>query len=422
MWPKVKFIILLILLLILFSPLFIMFYTAFIPQGDPFHLIKMAKITDFEVPSAKFAMFYLKRLMSTVDGAKWKVVEDKDASNMYLEVTIPESGSGLSFTTGNKNMYVVASLAMRMKNTESVKVKVIIKDVFGTEGELPEVEIGSSNSWKEVSIPFDFKKITAVSGKLPDLERSSRIYLLFYPENSKTAKIYIDDLYYKNKFPTLYNFKRVLKYDMFGRYLLNSAIIATSVVLGNIILSSMVGYAFARKKFMMKEFLFAIILGMMMIPPQTTIIPVFILMKKLHWIDTYWALIIPALVTPFGVFLMRQYIEQIPVSLDEAARVDGASDFQIFWRIIMPLSKAPLAVLGINVFIGSWNDLFYPLILTTSKEMRTVQLGLAMYQKLNTDWPSLMAASSIAGLPVIIIYLIFQRKIIEGVLKGAVKG
>ncbi len=229
-------------------------------------------------------------------------------------------------------------------------------------------------------------------------------------------------MYFVNKFPTLYNFIKVIKYDMFGRYLLNSAIISFVVVLGNILFSSMVGYAFARKKFFMKETLFALILGMMMIPPQTTIIPVFILMKKFGWIDTYWALTVPALVTPFGIFLMRQYIEQIPVSLDEAARVDGANDFQIFWKIIMPLSKAPLAVLGINVFIGAWNDLFYPLILTTSKEMRTVQLGLAMYQKLNTDWPSILAASTIAGLPVIIVYLIFQKRIIAGVLQGAVKG
>ncbi len=303
---------------------------------------------------------------------------------------------------------------MRIKTDRHLKLRIGFKGA--TEGRkqfLPAVDVDTDGTWKTMTFNIDLSKLNGI-----DKERVSRIYLSF----SGNGKVCLDDLNFLNKFPTLYNFIKVLKYDMFGRYLLNSAIISLSVVIGNMIFSSMVGYTFARKKFFLKEALFAVILGMMMIPPQTTIIPVFILMKKIDWIDTYWALIVPALVTPFGIFLMRQYIEQIPKSLDEAAKVDGANDWQIFWRIIMPLSKAPLAVLGINVFIGAWNDLFYPLILTTSKEMRTVQLGLAMYQKLNTDWPSLMAASTIAGLPVMIVYLIFQKRIIAGVLQGAVKG
>lgn len=159
-----------------------------------------------------------------------------------------------------------------------------------------------------------------------------------------------------------------------------------------------------------------------MIPPQVTIIPTFILMKKLGFIDTYWALILPNLVTPFGIFLMRQYIEQLPVELDQAAFVDGATDFQIFRYIILPLSKPALSVLGINTFVLTWNDVFYPLILTTSREMRTVQIGLALYQKLNVfTWPSLMAASAIAGLPIILMFLIFEKRIISGILEGAIK-
>jgi multiple sugar transport system permease protein len=185
----------------------------------------------------------------------------------------------------------------------------------------------------------------------------------------------------------------------------------------------MVAYAFARKKFRGKEFLFSLVLATMMIPPQVTIIPVFMLMKNFGWIDTYMALIVPALVSPFGVFLMRQYIEQLPHALDEAAYVDGANDFQIFTRIIMPLSRPAMAVLGINTFISIWNDLFYPLVMTNSQGMRTVQVGLAMFQKLNqTDWPRMMSASTIAGIPVIIIFLIFQKQIIAGLVEGGIKG
>jgi multiple sugar transport system permease protein len=119
---------------------------------------------------------------------------------------------------------------------------------------------------------------------------------------------------------------------------------------------------------------------------------------------------------------MRQYFEQLPTELDQAARMDGAGDFRIFCNILLPLSKPALSVLGINTFVLTWNDVFYPLILTTSREMRTVQIGLALYQKLNVfTWPTLMAASTIAGLPIIIVFLIFEKRIISGILEGAIK-
>lgn len=421
MWTRIKFVILLILLVVLFLPLIMMFFTSIIPEGDPFHIVMKRKIQNFQLGSSTygnpqkdliFLNFFLKKKISTIGNARWRVVAGKNG-NFFMSLVVNGNG-GVGIATGNKNINVVKAVEMRIKTDRHLKLRIGFKGA--TEGRkqfLPAVDVDTGGTWKTMTFNIDLSKLNGI-----DKERVSRIYLSF----SGNGKVCLDDLNFLNKFPTLYNFIKVLKYDMFGRYLLNSAIISLSVVIGNMIFSSMVGYAFARKKFFLKEALFAVILGMMMIPPQTTIIPVFILMKKIDWIDTYWALIVPALVTPFGIFLMRQYIEQIPKSLDEAAKVDGANDWQIFWRIIMPLSKAPLAVLGINVFIGAWNDLFYPLILTTSKEMRTVQLGLAMYQKLNTDWPSLMAASTIAGLPVMIVYLIFQKRIIAGVLQGAVKG
>jgi multiple sugar transport system permease protein len=225
-----------------------------------------------------------------------------------------------------------------------------------------------------------------------------------------------------NRYPTLYNFVKILREDYFGRYLLNSTIVSVCSVLGNLFFCSLVAYAFARKQFRMKELLFSLVLSTMMIPPQVTIIPTFILMRKLNLINTYWALILPNLVTPFGIFLMRQYFEQLPTELDQAARMDGAGDFRIFCNILLPLSKPALSVLGINTFVLTWNDVFYPLILTTSREMRTVQIGLALYQKLNVfTWPTLMAASTIAGLPIIIVFLIFEKRIISGILEGAIK-
>jgi multiple sugar transport system permease protein len=237
------------------------------------------------------------------------------------------------------------------------------------------------------------------------------------------GQYYLDDVKVKYKFPTLLNFINVLKEDMFSRYILNSLIVSTIVVIGNIIFSTMVAYAFARRKFFGKNVLFSIVLATMMIPPQVTIIPIFIIMKNIGWIDTYFALTVPMLVTPFSIFLLKQYIEQLPIELEQAAYVDGANTFQILFKIIFPLSKPAIAVMAINTFIATWNDLFYPLVMTNSREMRTVQVGLALYQKLNQiDWPRLMAASSIIGLPVIIIFLAFQKHIISGITKGALKG
>ena len=271
------------------------------------------------------------------------------------------------------------------------------------------------NKWQKISINSKDIKTNNI-----DLKHITKIIFLF---NTKNATIYLDDFKIIYKFPTFLNFVNVWKENMFGRYIFNSFIITIAVVIGNIIFSTMVAYAFARRNFFAKNILFMIVLATMMIPPQVTIIPMFILMKNLGWIDTYYSLIVPFLTTPFGIFLLKQYIEQLPVELEQAAYVDGANTFQVLFHIIFPLSKPAIAVMGINTFITTWNDLFYPLVMTTSKEMRTVQVGLALFQKFNeVEWPTLMAASSIIGIPVIIAFLIFQKHIISGIIKGAVKG
>lgn len=221
---------------------------------------------------------------------------------------------------------------------------------------------------------------------------------------------------------TFKNYFDVLLSGPFGRYFFNSALVASSITFGNLCFSLMVAYVFARKIFSGKKILFGTILLSMMVPAQTLMIPTFILMKHLGWINTYWALIIPSLVIPFNVFFLKQYIEQLPLSLEEAAMIDGATPFQILFKVILPLSKPALAVVAINTFLGAWNTFLYPFLLTNTTEMRTLPVGLALYKSLHgVDWVHLMAGSSLAAFPVIIIFLIFQRLIISGLTAGATK-
>ncbi|HBQ20485.1 MAG: ABC transporter permease [Deltaproteobacteria bacterium GWA2_38_16] len=221
---------------------------------------------------------------------------------------------------------------------------------------------------------------------------------------------------------TVKNFKDVWAAGPFDQYFLNSVFVGICVTLGNIIFSLMVAYAFARREFLGKKLFFGTVLLMMMIPAQTIMVPTFILMKHFGWLNTYWALIVPSLVLPFNVFLLKQYLHQLPLSLEEAAKLDGASDFQILFKIVMPLSKPALAVVGINTFLGAWNTFLYPFLLTNTTEMRTLPVGLALYKGLHgVDWVHLMAGAALSSAPVILIFLVFQKMIIRGLTAGAIK-
>ncbi|WDF03254.1 MULTISPECIES: carbohydrate ABC transporter permease [Shouchella] len=222
--------------------------------------------------------------------------------------------------------------------------------------------------------------------------------------------------------PSFDNYATVLANGNFARYLGNSLFVSSSIVIGNVFFCTMVGYTFAKMTFPGKNMIFILVLTSFMIPFQVTMIPVFQLMQNIGWIDTYKALIVPTLVTPFGIFLMRQYISGLPDELIYAAKVDGASEFRIVWQIIFPLAKPIVAVLVIMTFLNSWNDFLSPLILTTSPEMRTIPLGLAEFSFLNnTNWGHLMAASVVSLLPVFIIFVFFQKQIISGLVSGAIK-
>ena len=184
----------------------------------------------------------------------------------------------------------------------------------------------------------------------------------------------------------------------------------------------MVGYGLSRgpKKIAWPIFFSAV--AMLMVPPHVLILPLFQMMLKLQWFDTYLALIVPWLVSQLGVFLMKQYIDGLPSELEDAARIDGAGEIRIFFKVVLPLCKPALAVLAVQIFLTTWNSFLFPKILTNSTEMYTLPVGLALLQDPRaSDWPVTMAGSVVAALPVIIFFLIFQKRITEGITAGALK-
>ena len=272
---------------------------------------------------------------------------------------------------------------------------------------------------RSATVPVSVFRLSQLNPNVPE-KTAEELTLSF---QGKQEKVCLRELRLTFRRFTFINYIDVWISGAFGRYLFNSALIAFCIVLGNLLFASMAGYVFARKQFPGKQILFLFILGSLIIPPQVLMVPVFILMKNLNWLNSYWALILPALVNPFNIFLMRQYISQLPTSFEDAARMDGAGDIQIFLKIILPLARPALAVVGINTFMGSWNTFLYPFLLTNTAEMRTLPVGLALYKSLQgVDWVHLMAGSSITAFPVIVVFLLFQRHIITGLTAGSSKG
>lgn len=221
---------------------------------------------------------------------------------------------------------------------------------------------------------------------------------------------------------TFQNYVDVWVADRFDRYFVNSTIVTVIVVLGNVLFDSMVAYVLSRKRFRGAGLVLGLILARMMVPSQVLMIPIYVLIQRIGLYDTLGALIIPSLVQGFGIFLMKQYFDGIPRSLDEAARVDGASDFQIFARVLMPLARPALAVVVINTALTSWNEFMMPLILTSSAKTRTLTLGLALYSgRFGVDYVHQMAAAALSAIPIVIVFLVFQRHIIAGLTRGALK-
>jgi multiple sugar transport system permease protein len=223
---------------------------------------------------------------------------------------------------------------------------------------------------------------------------------------------------------TFQNYYQVWTEGNFGHYFLNSLLVTIVITVANVFFDSMAAYALARRKFHGRGFLMGVIVAKLMIPAAVLMVPTFILIREVHLYDTYLALILPLVAETFGIFLLRQYMLSLPIELEEAARLEGASDWRIFTTIILPLSKPALAVVIIHSVMTSWNMYIYPLILTSSDSMRTLPLGIAFYRASHSgvDAGHLMAGSMIASFPVILAFLIFQKQIIAGLTKGAVKG
>ncbi len=222
---------------------------------------------------------------------------------------------------------------------------------------------------------------------------------------------------------TLSNYVDTFRAVPFGRYYLNSAIVAVSTTSLQILIASLAAFAFARLRFRGRDTIFMFYLATLMIPFQVTMIPNFLIVTKLNWYNTFYALIIPSLFSAFSTFLLRQYYRGLPLDLDEAARMDGASSLRIWWQIILPLSGPAIAALAIFVFQGSWNEFLWPLVVTTTDNMRTIPIGLSSFQgQYGTDWNLLMAGSVIAVLPVLIIYMLGQNWFVKGITLSGMGG
>ena len=222
---------------------------------------------------------------------------------------------------------------------------------------------------------------------------------------------------------TLANYLQIFKITPYARWILNTIIYAVLVTIGHLLFDTLGGYAFARLRFPLKNFWFTMFLATLMIPGHVTMIPNYNLMVKFGFVNTYYGLFIPKLTGVFGLFLMRQFFLSIPRELEEAAKMDGASIFRTYIKIILPISKPAIAALAIYTFVGTWNDFLWPLLMTSDKNMYTLTVGLDFYRtSYYTFWQYMMAASILMTIPMIIIFLSFQRYFVESSVSTGLKG
>jgi multiple sugar transport system permease protein len=221
---------------------------------------------------------------------------------------------------------------------------------------------------------------------------------------------------------TLANYHELFERIGIGRYLLNSVVIAGAATLLSLLINTMAGYAFAKLDFRGRDRLFAVLLAALVIPAQVTMLPLFLMMKQLHLVNTYGGVVVPALASVFGIFLVRQYARSIPDELMEAARIDGAGELRIFFQIVLPMLKPVLVTLAIFTFLNAWNDFMWPLIVLTDASNYTLPVALASLSREHIqDVEMMMAGAVITVLPVLALFLLLQRYYIQGLLLGSVK-
>lgn len=222
--------------------------------------------------------------------------------------------------------------------------------------------------------------------------------------------------------PTLENYIGVLEAGLTARWFMNSVVVTVTTTVVTLVLCAMAGYAFARLKFRGKGILFPFVLAGLMVPKEAMFIPLFLVFAEFELHNTYAALILPRVAAPLGVFIMTQFLKAIPRDIEEAAELDGASRWTIFWKIMMPMSVPALTALAIFTFILTWNDYLWPLVSATQKEMFTITIGLASLQgnfAQATELGSLMARGVLASAPLLLLFLIFQRQLIRGIAVGS---
>jgi multiple sugar transport system permease protein len=223
--------------------------------------------------------------------------------------------------------------------------------------------------------------------------------------------------------PTLAQYRELFLRLNLGRAFLNSAIVASAVTFFSVLFGSMAGYAFAKLRFGARERLFGILLIALIIPPQVGMLPLFLLMKSLGLVNSYWGAIIPSMATVFGIFMIRQFMLSVPQELLEAARIDGAGEWRIYWSVVLPLARPILATLATFMFMSTWNDFMWPLIILSDQTRYTLPVALANLSGEHVqDIELMMAGSVVTVLPVLAVFLFLQRYYIAGIMQGSVKG
>jgi multiple sugar transport system permease protein len=231
------------------------------------------------------------------------------------------------------------------------------------------------------------------------------------------------DLTLLPRHPTLENYVELFRKTAFARWFLSSLLTATVTTLSVLFFDSLVGYTLAKFQFRGRGLVFVAILSTLMIPTEMLVIPWYVMAKTMGWLDTYWGIVFPGLMTGFGTFLMRQFFDSVPDDLIAAARLDGLNEFQIWWQVAMPLVTPALSALAIFVFLGNWTAFLWPLIATSSKSLYTIPVGLAAFSgEHQTQWEMVMTGASVATLPVLVVFILFQKYIVNGVMLTGLKG
>ena len=223
--------------------------------------------------------------------------------------------------------------------------------------------------------------------------------------------------------PTLDNYIKVLSDGRFLRWFFNSTFIALTVTLSNVFFDSLVGYTLAKFRFRGRYFVFLAILSTLMIPTEMLVIPWYLMSAEFGWLNSYWGIMFPGMMTAFGTFLMKQFFETVPDDFLEAARIDGLNEFTIWWRVAMPLVTPALSALAIFTFLGNWTAFFWPLIVTTSQELYTLPIGLSSFAvEQAIQWDMIMTGAALATIPTLLVFLLLQRYIVRGVMLAGLKG